>query len=105
MRQPVTGITATSTENGGDDGARTRDPRRDRKNVFEILALYVFVAGRLAESPGEQFLQLLQYVLQFFFAGTSTSLSINCTVCWPAKCSRSRDAHITGANTSERRRK
>ncbi len=37
-------------KNGGDDGARTRDLRRDRPNVSETSGLYLFGFKRLVES-------------------------------------------------------
>jgi hypothetical protein len=40
---------------GGDDGARTRDLRRDRKNVSGILGPYSLVFNGLVASLGEQF--------------------------------------------------
>jgi len=41
--------------NGGDDGVRTRDLRRDRPNVSRILGLHAFVFKRLARSAGGLF--------------------------------------------------
>ena len=41
--------------NGGDDGARTRDLRRDRPNVSRIFGLHSIVFKRLAESAGGLF--------------------------------------------------
>ena len=43
-------IGKTLKTNGGDDGARTRDLRRDRPNVSAFHGMYVFVSQRLTEN-------------------------------------------------------
>src|ERR1019366_2707666 len=45
-------IGKTLKTNGGDDGARTRDLRRDRPNVSKIVDLYALGSKRLAASVG-----------------------------------------------------
>jgi hypothetical protein len=43
---------------GGDDGARTRDLRRDRPNVSKILGLHAFGSKRLTDSVGDLFFRI-----------------------------------------------
>ena len=57
--------------NGGDDGARTRDLRRDRPNVSKISALHASDCKRLAESPKELFFTCYSTCYSSFFTSFS----------------------------------
>ena len=57
--------------NGGDDGARTRDLRRDRPNVSKISALHASDCKRLAESAKELFFRCYSTCYSSFFTSFS----------------------------------
>jgi len=57
--------------NGGDDGARTRDLRRDRPNVSEISVLHTSDCKRLAESAKELFFRCYSTCYSSFFTSFS----------------------------------
>ena len=57
--------------NGGDDGARTRDLRRDRPNVSKIFGLYALGSKGLAESAGGLFFRCYSTCYSSFFTSFS----------------------------------